>query len=206
MTIIDSHKNKFIESLSKHTVKGWKEYQILPSLTIAQAILETGWGANNKIPNNLFGIKADSSWKGKKELVRTHEYVNGKKIYVNAYFRVYDNIYDSLKDRYLFLQKPRYKAVVGEKDYKKACHEILKAGYATDPSYASKLISIIEQNNLYEIDKKAMSTTTITIPSVSMWAKEAWDWCVSKKLMDGNRPKNDLTREEMSVLLRRILG
>ena len=202
MAITQADKINFINKLSEHTIKGWKEYQILPSLTIAQAILETGWGTSNKIPNNLFGIKADSSWRGKKELVRTHEYVNGKKIYVDAYFRVYDSVYDSLKDRYTFLQKPRYRAVVGERDYKKACNEIWKAGYATDPNYPIKLIQIIEQNKLYEIDKKAMNITSSQ--SASPWAKQAWDWCVAKKYMDGNRPKDSLTREEMSVLLKRI--
>ena len=190
MAITNKDKLNFINKLSEHTIKGWKEYQILPSLTIAQAILETGWGTNNKIPNNLFGIKADNSWKGKKELVRTHEYVNGKKVYVNVYFRVYDNIYDSLRDRYLFLQKPRYKAVVGEKDYKKACHEILKAGYATDPSYANKLIGIIEQNKLYEIDKEAMTyPQSATDSKPSNWSATAWEWAKVSNLLDGNRLK-----------------
>lgn len=197
-------QDRFINSLTEHAIKGWHEYKILPSLTIAQAIQESGWGTSNKIPNNLFGIKADNSWKGKKELVKTHEYVNGKKVYVNAYFRVYDNIYDSLKDRYLFLQKPRYKAVVGEKDYNKACLEIWKAGYATDPNYSKALINLINQNKLFEIDKKAMGSTNIL--SVSAWAKSAWDFVKKEGLLDGNRPSDKLSREEFSVILKRILG
>ena len=205
MTITQADKINFINKLSEHTIKGWKEYQILPSLIIAQAILETGWGTNNKIPNNFFGIQADNSWKGKKKLVRTHEYVNGKKVYVNAYFRVYDNIYDSLRDRYLFLQKPRYKAVVGEKDYKKACHEVWKAGYATDPNYPKKLINIIEQNNLHDIDKRAMSNTASPNPNISNWAKQAWDFTTKEGLLDGKRPKDNLTREEFSVILKRMV-
>ena len=199
-------QDRFINSLTEHAIKGWHEYKILPSLTIAQAILESGWGTSNKIPNNLFGIKADSSWKGKKKLVKTHEYVNGKKIYVDAWFRVYDNIYDSLRDRYTFLQKPRYKAVVGEKDYKKACQEIWNAKYATDVNYVSKLITLIEQNKLHEIDKRAMNTNIATASNVSSWAKPAWDFTEKEGYLDGNRPKDSMTREEMGILLKRILG
>lgn len=199
-TITEQDKSNFIGKLSPHAIQGWNDYKILPSLTIAQAILESGWETNNKIPNNLFGIKADSSWKGKKKLVPTFEYVNGIKIPIMAWFRVYDNIYDSLKDRYTFLQKPRYKAIVGEKDYRSACHAIHRAGYATDINYANLLIDIIVKNKLYEIDKMAFN-----IDNVSDWARESWAWCISVGLLDGNNPKKSLTREEFSKILERIL-
>ena len=201
MTIItEQDKFDFINKLSSHAIQGWNDYKILPSLTIAQAILESGWGQSNKIPNNLFGIKADSSWKGKKKLAPTFEYVNGIKVPMTAWFRVYDSIYDSLKDRYTFLQKPHYKAVIGEKEYKKVCHEIHKARYATDINYPTKLINIIEQNNLHEIDKKAFNSV-----NVSSWARESWAWCISVGLLDGSNPKKSLTREEFSKVLERIL-
>lgn len=199
-TITEQDKSNFIGKLLPHAIQGWNDYRILPSLTIAQAILESGWGKSNKIPNNLFGIKADSSWKGKKKLVPTFEYINGIKFPVTAWFRVYNSIYDSLKDRYTFLQKPRYKAVIGEKDYKKACHEIWKAGYATDVNYPTKLISVIEQNKLHEIDEKAFNSD-----NVSIWARESWAWCISVGLLDGNNPKKSLTREEFSKILERVL-
>lgn len=195
------YRQEFINKIKDGAIRGWNDYKVLPSLTIAQAILETGWG-KTAIGNNIFGIKADSNWSGKKKLVRTHEYVNGQKIYVDAYFRDYDSIYESLEDRFKFLQKPRYSKVVGEKDYKKACTEIQKAGYATDPNYSSKLISIIEQYNLYEYDKEALKPQN---NAPSEWAIREWEWAKSKGLLDGTRPQDELTREEFAVLLERMV-
>ncbi|MDI9476431.1 MAG: glycoside hydrolase family 73 protein [Bacillota bacterium] len=192
------HRQEFINKLKNHAIKGWHQYKILPSLTIAQAILETGWGKSS-LGNNLFGIKADSSWTGKKQLATTNEYVNGEKITIQAWFRDYNTIYESLEDRYRFLQAKRYAKVVGEINYKTACMEIWKAGYATDPQYPAKLIQIIEQNNLQGIDRQAM------LPVISNWALEGWNFCTSKGLIDGTRPKDNMTREEFAVLLRRVI-
>lgn len=194
------YRQEFINKLKNHAIKGWQEYKILPSLTIAQAILETGWG-KSALGNNLFGIKADNSWVGKKQLVTTNEHVNGKTITIQAWFRDYNSIYESLEDRYKFLQAKRYAKIIGEKDYKIACVEIQKAGYATDPQYPAKLIQIIEQYNLQNIDKQAMTQNT----SVSNWAMQGWNFCSTKGLIDGTRPKDNMTREEFAVLLRRIL-
>ena len=195
------YRQEFINRIKDGAIRGWNDYKVLPSLTIAQAILETGWG-KSAIGNNIFGIKADSNWKGKKKLVRTHEYVNGQKIYVDAYFRDYNSIYESLEDRFKFLQKPRYSKVIGEKDYKEACTEIQKAGYATDPNYPSKLINIIEQYKLYEYDKEALKPPKY---ASSEWARESWEWAKLKKLLDGTRPQEKLTREEFAVLLGRMV-
>lgn len=195
------YRQEFITKIKDGAVRGWNNYKVLPSLTIAQAILETGWG-KSAIGNNIFGIKADSNWSGRKKLVRTHEYVNGQKMYVDAYFRDYDNIYESLEDRFKFLQKSRYIKVVGEGDYKKACTEIQKAGYATDPNYPSKLINIIEQYKLYNYDMEALKPPKNT---PSEWAKESWEWAKLKRLLDGTRPLDNLTREEFSVILGRMV-
>lgn len=204
MIINQTHKNKFIASLKQYAIRGWQEYKILPSLTIAQAILESQWGTSNKIPNNLFGIKADSNWKGKRKFVQTHEYVKGQKIYIDTWFRVYDSLYESLQDRYLFLQKPRYAKVVNEKDYKTACKEIAKANYATDPFYATKLINLIEQNNLHLIDQDAFKLVIANSNTPSSWSKDAWMWTQKEGLLDGTRPKEPMTREEFATVLKRM--
>lgn len=147
-------KEKFINKIKPASIQGYKKYNILPSLTIAQAILETGWGKSS-IGNNLFGIKANASWKGKVQIVRTHEYINGKKVYIDAKFRDYNTIEESLEDRFKLLSSPRYSKVVQARDYKEAANEIYEAGYATDPQYPQKLIQIIEQNKLYLFDEEA---------------------------------------------------
>lgn len=130
--------------------------RVLPSLTIAQAILESGWGRSGLTvkANALFGIKAGKSWKGKVYSAKTKECYDGVN-FVNetAVFRAYDSWADSVADHTEFLcGLNRYKAVVGEKNYKKACEAIQAAGYATDPNYAKLLISLIEEYELYKYD------------------------------------------------------
>lgn len=156
----DLVKEKFINKIKDGAIEGYKKYKILPSLTIAQAILETGWGRSS-IGNNLFGIKATSNWKGKVQIVRTHEYINGKKVYVDAIFRDYDTIYDSLEDRFKLLSTQRYLKVVQAKDYKEGAKALYESGYATDPQYPNKLIQIIEQNKLHEFDREVTKVNVL---------------------------------------------
>lgn len=130
--------------------------QILASLTIAQAILESNNG-NSRLTiqgNALFGIKASSGWRGKVWTGSTIEYMNGMRQEIIAGFRAYDSWEESIHDHSAFLiSNQRYQKVIGEKDYKKACLAIQKAGYATDPLYAQKLITLIEQEKLYQYDE-----------------------------------------------------
>ena len=141
-------------------------------MTGAQAALESGWGTSAlaRAPyNNQFGIKASDDWTGRVVKMPTKEYLNGAWVAVNADFRAYDDINDSVADHAKFFtstewRKSNYKAVIGETDYKKACYAVKAAGYATDPDYASKLINIIEKYKLYEWDKEAQSGT---IPTAS---------------------------------------
>ena len=142
---------------------------VLPSITAAQAILESGWGSSElaKAPNNnLFGIKDSEDWNGEIVTVPTQEYVNGDYITVNAAFRKYASWNDSVVDHAKFFtstewRKYNYRKVVNETDYRIAAQELKNAGYATDPSYAGKLISLIEAYKLYEWD--AVSNTTNSV-------------------------------------------
>ena len=146
----------FIDKVLLGARKGYLEHNILPSLTIAQAILESNSGKSQLAikGNNLFGIKADSRWTGKKINFPTKEFIKGKEITVNAYFRAYDSFSDSVEDHTKFLLTKRYEKVRSAKDYKEAAHEISKANYATDPDYPGKLIKIIEQYKLYQYDEE----------------------------------------------------
>lgn len=189
-------QEKFINLIKDGAIQGWQDYKILPSLTIAQAILETGWGGSS-VGNNLFGIKANKDWKGKTILKKTREYVNGKKIYIDAYFRNYDNIYESLKDRFELLQKPRYKKVIGVEDYKIACNEIWKAGYATDPEYPNKLIRIIEQYSLNQYDKQAMKPKEQPIYRVRINGKQIGAFREIKNIL--NAVENNLDKKLIEI-------
>jgi lysozyme len=147
---------KFIEDVAKFAVSDYVRSKVLPSITIAQAILESGWGKSGltKQTNNLFGIKG--KFKGKGKVFKTREVYNGKETFVNAEFRAYPSFEGSIQDHNDLLMKPRYAKVIAAKDYKTAAREIRLAGYATDPKYTELLIRIIEQYKLFEYDKKAM--------------------------------------------------
>lgn len=147
-------KREFINSIKEGALKGQTEHNIVPSLTIAQAILESGWGSSelSQRANNLFGIKASSGWKGKRITMPTIEWFNDQRQVVNADFRVYDTFNDSIEDHNKLLSTNRYKPVRECFYYKEACEKIYKCDYATDPVYPAKLIKIIEEYKLYEFD------------------------------------------------------
>lgn len=153
-------KNKFIDKVTKGASIGWEKYGILPSISIAQAILESGWGKSKlaKESNNLFGIKASNDWKGAKKNYPTKEQdAKGKVSWINAYFRAYDSWDDSIEDHGAFFKSTpwrvsNYKAVFDAKDYKQQAKALQSSGYATDVKYADKLISLIESENLTKYD------------------------------------------------------
>ena len=165
---IDQNQSHFLSAIKQGAMDGAKE-GVLPSITAAQAILESGWGSSElaKAPNNnLFGIKDSEDWNGEIVTVPTQEYVNGDYITVNAAFRKYTSWNDSVVDHAKFFtstewRKNNYRKVVNETDYRVAAQELKNAGYATDPSYPGKLISLIEAYKLYEWD--AVSNTTNSV-------------------------------------------
>lgn len=122
------------------------------SFTIAQAALESAWGS--RAPgNNLFGVKADSAWKGATVDVPTHEFINGKSVAITAKFRAYKDWAGSLIDHAAFFHaNPRYHACFSEKTGPGFARAVAAAGYATDPDYASKLTSTIAARNLTQYD------------------------------------------------------
>lgn len=156
------NKQDFINAIKRGALEGYRKYKVLPSLTMAQAILESGWGIHH-IQNNLFGIKAGLSWKGKVAVRSTKEFVNGKWITVNAKFRAYDSFDESIEDHAKLLgTSNRYKPVKEAQNYKQACNAVWKCGYATDPNYPQKLIQLIEENKLHQYDDEKAKKENIT--------------------------------------------
>ena len=158
----DSKYTKFIEEIKDEAIKNYKEYKILPSITIAQAILESSWGESDlaQIYNNLFGIKADSSWKGEYVTLETFEFYDIK---IEDKFRVYSNKNQSIKDHAKFLvDNQRYKkyGVFEAKTYIEQAYALQNAGYSTaednsgQKRYAKDLIELIRQYNLQLIDSE----------------------------------------------------
>lgn len=143
----------FIEAVLPKAEKAAKALGVNPLLLAAQAALETGWGkfmvndGQGQNSHNLFNIKADARWAGPKMAVATTEFYDGKPIKENASFRAYDSFDESFNDFVDFLQSnPRYKpalAVAG--DAEQFVNQLHKAGYATDPNYSAKVLSVYHQ-------------------------------------------------------------
>ena len=122
------------------------------SVLLAQSALETGWGkhiprrADGRSSFNLFGIKADRSWRGDSVSVGTLEYRNGVARREQARFRAYDSPADSFVDYVAFLRRnPRYGQALDSRTAEEFIRGLQKAGYATDPRYASKILGIRER-------------------------------------------------------------
>ena len=156
----DKEKLKFIEDVSKVAFDNYKKFGVLPSITISQAILESGWGESTLSSeyNNLFGIKADSRWSGKKVELETKE--NYDDVIVGA-FRAYDDLDSSIEDHGKFLyENERYakNGLFTGKTYIEQAQALENAGYSTAKDeegnliYADKLIRVIQENNLMLYD------------------------------------------------------
>lgn len=149
-------KIQFIKNYANAAQEGCRGTGLFPSVALAQAILESGWGASSltKKHNNFFGIKAGKSWTGKTVTMRTREEdKSGNSYYVNAVFRAYDSPVDSFRDRANFFKSfSRYKAVLEQTTAQKQIEAIYKAGYATDKKYVSKIMGIIQAQDLHIYD------------------------------------------------------
>jgi len=152
---------EFLEHVGPLAHKEKQSSGILASLTIAQAILESNWGTSKLAVNAkaLFGIKANKSWTGKVYSSTTKECYDGINLTTEmGVFRAYDSWEESISDHSAFLTGfSRYIAVVGETDYRVACHAIWVAGYATDPDYPGKLTNLIESYGLMRYDQEVMT-------------------------------------------------
>lgn len=151
-------QTEFINSIHQKAIKACKNLQLYPSLMIAQAILESNWGRSSlsKLHHNYFGIKANTKWKGNKVTYSTTEFINNKHIKIPQAFRSYPSIDAGFADRVNFLQiNKRYTTnrVFSAQSPEQQASAFLKAGYATDPRYAEKLISIINKYKLKQYDQ-----------------------------------------------------
>ncbi|GLR74921.1 flagellar assembly peptidoglycan hydrolase FlgJ [Aliivibrio sifiae] len=142
---------QFVDTMKPYAEKAAKALGIDSNVLIAQAALETGWGKKviqNSVDSshNLFNIKADRSWQGDKIAKNTLEYHDNIAVTENAAFRSYDNYEESFSDFVRFLnQNPRYERALQQtqssESFIKGIHS---AGYATDPNYSDKVMSVMK--------------------------------------------------------------
>ena len=144
----NSTYQQYIDQYKDVAIEQMKKYHIPASITLAQGLFESGAGRSElaRKGNNHFGIKCHG-WKGRK--------VYHDDDASNECFRAYNNAYESYEDHSRFLVSgKRYQSLFSLKntDYRGWAHGLKAAGYATNPSYATKLINIIELYKLYEYD------------------------------------------------------
>lgn len=140
--------------LASHAEEASRSTGIPAKFMLGQAALESGWGkreivgADGTLSHNLFGIKASGGWKGRVVESATTEYVDGVPQKRIEKFRAYDSYADAFRDyAALMRNNPRYKTVLDNAQTVSGfANGLQRAGYATDPNYASKLMRIIEQS------------------------------------------------------------
>ena len=164
---MSAQTENFINKVKGEATALWSVYKVLPSVAIAQAALESAWGTSGLAANhnNLFGIKGN--YGGNTANMATWEVYGGITYTITANFRSYPDWATSIKDYGVFLNvNSRYQKALGLTDYKKQIKAIHEAGYATDPHYQTKIISIIEANDLARFDKQVLGGMVST-PSKS---------------------------------------
>jgi flagellar protein FlgJ len=147
-----AHVEQFVSRMLPAAQRASQDSGVPAQLIMAQAALESGWGRREirteegASSYNLFGIKADKSWKGPVVQASTTEYVNGVAQKTQARFRAYGSYEESFADYARFLtSNPRYANVLATQDPVEAAHGLQRAGYATDPQYGGKLVRLMKQ-------------------------------------------------------------
>ena len=147
-------RDEFVKKYGSFIHKSVKGTGILAGTLIAQAILESsgkdlngdwkvGGSKLSRESNNFFGIKSSKKWGGKTYNIDTGEVIKGKKVIVNADFRAYNSVKDSIEDYVKLLKEnPRFSNVLKAKTVKDQAIELKKAGYATSVEYADTVTQV----------------------------------------------------------------
>lgn len=152
----------FIKRFSDIAVSKYKETKILPSLVIAQAILESGYGTSELALNacNYFGLNHYNDSVTSKYPIYTmlapQQSTNGW-VYNKENFCKFNSIEECCECLFNWYNRDKYKELHGIRDYQQACKFVQDKGYATDSSYSVKLINIILKHRLYEYDDIVLS-------------------------------------------------
>lgn len=142
-----SSPEDFVSKMMPYAVKATEGKSMNPLVLVAQAALETGWGKHVPAGNNFYGIKAGASWQGPTQDLDSPEFENGRMVSRNSRFRAYPSVLESMQDYVSLITGNERYAEAADKSFDpdRYFDEIQKAGYATDPNYASKLKNIARQ-------------------------------------------------------------
>lgn len=150
---------EFIAAIAPAARTSASKTKIPASFVIAEGAIESGWGrsALTAQARNLFGVKADPAWHGEVLTMRTREFLRGAWVMVPARWRKYPDWQSCIDDHAAFLlTNPRYKPAFTCADAEAFTRAVAGCGYATDPGYADKIVSIIRKYNLTQFDKEVL--------------------------------------------------
>jgi LysM repeat protein len=197
----------FVNWVAPYAMQTMRETQVLASLTIAQACLESGYGASDltKSANNFFGIKGSGD--AGSVSYPTTEYVNGAPVKVNANFAKYSSPKQCFDRRAALFQNGvswdanKYRNLIGETDFVRACQLVQRDGYATDPEYSNKLIAIGQAYNLVQYDQQVLHEQSIPQP-----AQAAYQALTSSGVIPaGANPNHPMTAADAWILAHNLL-
>ncbi len=159
---------KFVNDMLPIARSAAEQLGVHPGILVAQAALESGWGQrliqhdDGRNSHNLFGIKADGRWDGAIASVATLEYRQGVALKERADFRAYEDFSQSFNDYVHFIKSnPRYQdALANADDPQRYMQELQKAGYATDPLYAKKVMKIFDQHGLNTVSDRQLDPSS----------------------------------------------
>lgn len=151
---------EFIAKIAPVALRLREEYGILPSISMAQASLESDWGRSQLAAkyNNYYGMKTDSDNPDYFIVLPTKEFYDGKYYTVDQKFARYSSFEESMREHAYLMQtgtsenEDRYKGVLEADNYSQAADQLVVSGYATDPDYANSLKKVIDKWNLSRFD------------------------------------------------------
>jgi flagellar protein FlgJ len=159
---LTTSKADFVRKFLPHAAAAARELGVDPHALLAQAALETGWGqsvprnAQGECSYNFFGIKATGRWSGGTVSVPTLEFEDGLPVRRAERFRAYDSPADSFRDyAALIRSNPRYEEALGcGNDVNSFATALQNGGYATDPNYAKKIVSVARELRALAADEQ----------------------------------------------------
>ncbi len=169
---------EYVNALGPVAQRDYSRTGVFASVTLAQSILESGWGKSGLSMkyNNMFGIKCSKSWKGECVSMKTQEeYTPGVYTTIMDDFRVYNSVDESLNDHSQFLKEnSRYSkaGVFTASNARSQIAAIKKAGYATSSSYVSLITSLMDD---YDLEKWDVTVNTTNSSSCLGTSNSGWD-------------------------------